>query len=308
MAETHAVTGAYGFSGKYITKILLEKGIKVRNITNSPNRENPFGENVETYSYNFDKPELLVKSLEGVKVLYNTYWVRFNHKGFKHSEAVDNSIILFDAAKKAGVERIVHTSITNPSEDSSYEYFSGKAILENELLKSGVPHSILRPAVLFGKEDILINNIIWTIRNMPLVAIFGDGNYKFQPIFVEDYAKLAIEEGKMTGNRTIDAIGPETFSYNEFVSQVCEILGKKRMRIHVSKNLGVFASKIIGKFVNDVVLTNDELSSLMDGLLSTESQPAGTTKLSEWIEKNKETAGKTYTSELARRIDRTKAY
>jgi NADH dehydrogenase len=306
--ELHAVTGAFGFSGKYITAKLLESNINVRTLTNSVNRQNPFGNKVEVVPFNFDKPNQLVESLKGVRVLYNTYWVRFNTKGFMHSEAVDNSIILFEAAKKAGVERIVHTSITNPSIDSEYEYFRGKAILENELLKSGVPHSILRPAVLFGKEDILINNIIWTIRALPVVAIFGDGKYKFQPIFVEDYAKLAIEEGKMTGNRTINAIGPETFSYNEIVKLICKILGKKRILMRVSKGFGVFASKIVGKLVGDVVLTNNELGSLMQGLLCTDSQPAGTTKLSEWIEKNKETAGKTYTSELARRTDRTKAY
>jgi NADH dehydrogenase len=306
--ETHAVTGAFGFSGKYITAKLLESGINVRTLTNSVNRQNPFGNKVEVVPFNFEKPDQLIESLKGVKVLYNTYWVRFNHSGFKHSEAVDNSIILFEAAKKAGVERIVHTSITNPSADSEYEYFRGKAILENELLKSGIPHSILRPAVLFGKEDILINNIIWTIRTLPVVAIFGDGKYKFQPIFVEDYAEMAIKEGQMTGNRTIDAIGPETFSYNEIVKLICKILGKKRILMHVSKSFGVFASKIVGKFVGDIVLTNDELGSLMDGMLCTESKPAGTTKLSDWIEANKETAGKTYTSELARRVDRTKAY
>jgi NADH dehydrogenase len=306
--ETCAVTGAFGFSGKYITAKLLENGINVRTLTSSAKRQNPFGDKVEVLPFNFDKPDQLVESLKGIKVLYNTYWVRFNHTGFKHSEAVDNSIILFEAAKKAGVERIVHTSITNPSVTSEYEYFRGKAILENELLKSGIPHSILRPAVIFGKEDILINNIIWTIRTLPVVAIFGDGKYKFQPIFVEDYAELAINEGKVTGNRTIDAIGPETLSYNEIVKLICKILGKKRILMHVSKGFGVFASKIVGKLVGDIVLTNDELGSLMQGLLCTDSHPAGTTKLSEWIENNKETAGKTYTSELARRVDRTKAY
>ena len=65
---------------------------------------------------------------------------------------------LFEAAKKQGIKRIVHISITNPSEDSPFEYFSGKAKIEKALIEFGISYA-LRPAVLFGKEDILINNI-----------------------------------------------------------------------------------------------------------------------------------------------------
>lgn len=155
----HAVTGAFGYSGKYITKLLLSENNEVISLTNSYKRPNPFGEKVKAFPFNFDKKEELLKSLTNVKVLYNTYWVRFNHKTFKHSEAVDNTLILFYAAKKAGVQKIVHVSITNPSKESKLEYFNGKAILEEALINSGISYSILRPTVIFGQEDILINNI-----------------------------------------------------------------------------------------------------------------------------------------------------
>ena len=156
--ELHVVTGAFGYSGKYIAARLLNEGHRVRTITNSPNRKNPFGGQVEAYPFNFDAPDKLVESLRGATVLYNTYWVRFNYKtDFKHALAVENTRKLFDAAKRAGVERIVHVSITNPSEDSPLEYFSGKAKLERALIEPGLSYAILRPTVLFGKEDVLVN-------------------------------------------------------------------------------------------------------------------------------------------------------
>ncbi len=174
----YAVTGAFGYSGKYITQRLLDFDNRVLNLTNSPMRNNPFGNRVKVHPFNFDKPELLVESLKGIDTVINTYWVRFNHKLFKHSEAVENTLILFDAAKRAGVSRFVHVSITNPSIDSDLEYFRGKAVLEKALIDSGMSYAILRPTVIFGKEDILINNIAWLLRKSPVFGLFGTGSYK----------------------------------------------------------------------------------------------------------------------------------
>jgi len=197
--EIHAVTGAFGYTGKYIATLLLERGVEVITLTNSPDRPNPFEGEVKAFPFNFHNPEALAQSLTGVKVLYNTYWVRFNHIEFTHNEAVDNTRILFHAAKNAGVERIVHISITNPDKDSPLEYFSGKAKLEEELMKSGLIYSVIRVAVLFGKEDILINNIAWTLRKFPLFGVFGDGEYRLEPLYVGDLAQIAVEQGGGAG-------------------------------------------------------------------------------------------------------------
>ena len=97
----HAVTGAFGYSGKYIAKRLLDKGHTVITLTNSPDRPSPFGSEVQAYPFNFDNPDQLAESLKGVSVLYNTYWVRFNHKTFTHADAVRNTITVFNAAKEA---------------------------------------------------------------------------------------------------------------------------------------------------------------------------------------------------------------
>ncbi len=304
----HAVTGAFGYSGKYIAKRLLDRGHKVSTLTNSPDRANPFAGRVKPYPLNFDNLEELTWSLRGVSVLYNTYWVRFNHRLFNHADAVRNTERLFEAAKEANVERIVHVSITNPSEESPLEYFSGKARLERALADSSLSHAILRPSVLFGKEDILINNIAWALRRLPVFGVFGSGEYRLQPIFVDDFAALAVEQGTKRENITIDAIGPETFTYRELVQIIGEIIGKRRPLISVSPLVGYLAGWILGKCVGDVMITREEIKGLMDDLLYVDSPPAGNTTLTGWMQEHADSLGRKYTSELARRKDKAEAY
>jgi NADH dehydrogenase len=306
--ELHVVTGAFGYSRKYIATRLLAEGCRVRTLTNSLHRPNPFGEQVEVHPFNFDQPDKLAKSLRGATVLYNTYWVRFNYTFFKHEDAVQNTLTLFRAAKEAGVERVVHISITNPSEESPLEYFSGKVRLEQALLESGLSYAILRPTVVFGREDILINNIAWTLRHLPLFGVFGDGNYRLQPIYVDDLAALAVEQGKKRENVIIDAIGPETFTYRDLARAIGEIIGVRRPILSVPPVLGYAAGWVIGKLVGDVMITWPEVKGLMGDLLCTDSPPAGTTRLIEWMRENRDRLGVRYASELARRRDRRRDY
>jgi uncharacterized protein YbjT (DUF2867 family) len=309
VAQTiHVVTGAYGFSGKYIAERLLAAGHQVRTLTNSFNRENPFHDRVTAYPYNFNEPDKLIESLRGASVLYNNYWVRFNHRNFSYAQAVENSLKLFDAAKQAGIKRIVHISITNPSLDSPFEYFSGKAKLEKAIMKSGMSYAILRPAVLFGKEDILINNIAWFLRRFPVFGVFGDGTYRLQPIFVDDLAELAVDQGGKTENVVIDAIGPETFTYRELVKEIGRAIGKCRPIMPVPPTKGYLLGKLVGFLHHDVTITYDEIRGLMVGLLCTNSLPMGKTKLSMWLNENAASVGLRYSNELKRRSDGVKPY
>jgi len=303
-----AVTGAFGYSGRYITQRLLEAGHGVRTLTNSLKRENPFGDRVRAFPFHFDQPSRLRDSLQGVDALINTYWVRFDHPRFTHGGAVTNTKILFQAAKEAGVSRIVHVSITNPDINSDLPYFQGKAELELALQKLGISYCILRPTVLFGKEDVLINNIAWSLRHFPLFGVFGAGDYKLQPIYVDDLAAAAVTKASETTNEIVNAIGPESFTYRELVETIKGTLGLKRLVVSVPPELGYWAGKLLGLFVRDVVITRQEIRGLMENRLYVEAPPLGATKLTDWIAERKETLGRHYTSEMARRVDRVSSY
>jgi NADH dehydrogenase len=304
----HAVTGAFGYSGKYIARRLLAEGRPVITLTNSTDRANEFGGRIPAYPFHFDRPDELARTLAGVEVLYNTYWVRFNHPLFRHADAVRNTLVLFEAAKRAGVRRIVHISITNPSEDSPLEYFSGKARLERALIESGLSYAILRPTVLFGKEDILINNIAWLLRRLPVFGVFGDGSYKLQPIYVDDLAALAVAQGAARENVIINAIGPETFTYRELVQTIGRLIGAPRPVIGVPPTLGYWVGRVVGALMGDVTITREEIAGLMANLLYVDAPPAGTTKLTDWVAAHADTVGRHYANELARRRDRRTPY
>lgn len=261
-----------------------------------------------TGAFGNSDPEKLTESLKGVSVLYNTYWVRFNHKTFTFASAVRNTITLFNCAKQAGVEQVVHLSVTNPSKQSHLEYFRRKATVEKALQESGISYSILRPAIFFGKENVLINNIAWVLRRFPVFGVFGDGNYRLQPIYVDDLAKLAVEQGQNRENTIIDAVGPETFTYKGLVQEIGKAIGKKRPIISIPPTIGYILGSIVGKVLGDVLITREEIEGVMAGLLYVDSPPVGETRLPDWMRENAESLGKHYTSELARRRDRLREY
>ncbi len=303
-----AVTGAFGYSGRYITQRLLTAGHEVITLTNSARRPNPFGAQVAAFLYHFDEPGKLCDALRGVQTLVNTYWVRFDHRLFTHGQAVANTRILFDAARAAGVRRIVHVSITNPDHASDLPYFRGKAELEATLQGLGVSYCILRPTVLFGKEDVLINNIAWSLRHLPVMGVFGSGDYKLQPIYVDDLAQAAAEQVGGERNEVLEAIGPETFTYRELVARIRSALGVRRPIVAVPPRLGYWACRLLGLLVGDVIITREEIRGMMENRLFVQAPPLGSTKLTEWIDRHKDTLGRHYTSELARRVDRVSAY
>jgi uncharacterized protein YbjT (DUF2867 family) len=304
-----AVTGAYGYSGQYIARRLLAQGHEIVTLTNSTRRPNPFAGKVKAHPFNFDDPAMLEATLRGIDVLVNTYWVRFDMPPlFTHAEAVRNVKVLFEAAKRAGVARIVHISITNPDRDSDLPYFSGKAEIEEHLKSTGLSHCILRPAVLFGKEDILINNIAWALRYLPVYGIFGDGRYRLQPIHVDDLAEAVVVQACERVNATMDAIGPETFRYRDMIEMIAEAIGVRPRIVSLPPALAYQAIRIVGWFVDDVVITREEIRGLMEERLYVDSSPLGTTKLSDWMRANRHRVGLKYTSEMARRRDRVSPY
>lgn len=304
-----AVTGAFGFSGKYIAQRLLALRHEVITLTNSPQRANPFGGSIKAFPYNFSEPHELEESLRGIDVLINTYWVRFdNSPHFTFAQALANSKALLDAAKRAGIRRVVHISITNPDRKSRLPYFRGKAELEAYLNQTGISYAILRPAVLFGKEDILINNIAWALRHLPVFGIYGDGRYRLQPIYVDDLAVAAIDRMTGAANETINAIGPETYSYREMVEMIAREIGSPALIVSMPPMLAYQAVRVLGRVTGDVINTRDEIRSLMQEKLYVRSPPLGTTKLSDWVRASREDIGRRYASELQRRLDRSSAY
>ena len=299
-AELNVVTGAFSYTGKYITQRLLSMGKRVRTLTGHPNRENPFGNEVSTSPFNFDNQSKLVKSLQGATTLYNTYWVRFPRGQVTFDKAVENTKRLIKAAEEAGIHRIVHISITNASEESAFHYFRGKGLIEKAIIHSKLSYAILRPTVIFGPEDILINNIAWLLRRFPIFVVFGSGGYRIQPVFVEDVAEMAVSAGHKDDNIVMDAVGPETYTFDELVRLIADKIHRRPRIVHLSPGLALFLGRLIGYTLGDVMITKDEIGGLMSNLLVSEGPATGQTRLSEWLSQNADSVGAKYASELER--------
>lgn len=299
------VTGAFGYIGRYITKLLLESGGLVRTITTHPGKTNPFGERVQAYPYHFEEPDMLIRCLEGAQVLFNTYWIRFEYDGRTFNNALQNTRLLFSCAKAAGIKRVVHISVTNASLDSTLPYYSGKAQQEQLLIDSGLSYAIIRPTLVFGIEDILVNNIAWLIRKFPVFPIFGDGKYRLQPIFAGDLAEIAVTQSKNGDDIILDAIGPEIFTFENFVGTIVSQIKPGVRLIKSPPWMGIFLGEVIGRYLRDVILTRDELDGLMEEMLTSTQSPNGRTAFTHWLSQNKDRIGIRYASELNRHFNWT---
>jgi NADH dehydrogenase len=297
-SQLDIVTGASGFSGRYITRRLLAMGRRVKTITGNPDRPNEFGDRVVAEPFNFDNPAALTESLRGADVLFNSYWIRFAHGDVNFDKAVQNSKTLIKAAADAGVRKFVHISIANPSIDSPLPYYHGKAVVEEAIRDSGMSYAILRPTVIFGDHGILINNIAWFLRHLPVFVVAGDGQYGIRPIFVEDLAELAVNLSQSEENCVIDAVGPESYTFTGLVEMLRQTIGTHTMIMKMPPALPLLAARGLGMLLGDVVLTSDEVIGLTSGLLASDQPSTGDTHLSAWVRENKDWLGKTYMSEL----------
>lgn len=295
-----AVTGAFSYSGKYITQRLLARGEEVITLTGHPNRPDPFDGKVKAFPLDFDEAGM-TESLRGADVLVNTYWVRFDKGENTQPRAVENTQKLVNAAVKAGVKRIVHISIANPSADSHLPYYWGKAANEKAVTESGLSYAILRPTVLVGGgQDVLINNIAFLLRRFPFFFIPGDGSYGIQPVHVEDLAELAVEAVYRKENYVIDAVGPDSYTFKELVQMVGESIGVKRLTISVPPRVALFAAQFLSLFLKDVLLTPEEVDGLSSNLLVSKEPARGKTVFKEWLKENQNIIGAKYASELER--------
>lgn len=296
-SELAIVTGAFGYTGGYVARRLIDRGFRVRTLTRRTDRRDA---SMEVAPLDFADPDGLRRSMRGASILYNTYWIRYARGEYTFDRAVENTGTLFEAAKEAGVGRIVHFSVSNPSHESKLPYFRAKAQVEEMLEGLGVSYAIIRPTLVFGDGDLLLNNMAWALRRFPVFFVYGRGNYPVQPVYIEDVAAQAVEAGSQSGNSVADAAGPDTFSYEELLRLLASALGVRARLMHAPPRVSLVLTQMAGLLKDDLALTSDEVAGLMEGLLTSKVPPTGTTRLRDWLEGNADGLGREYVSELRR--------
>jgi uncharacterized protein YbjT (DUF2867 family) len=291
------VTGAFSYSGAAISAELISRGHRVRTLTGHPGRA-PAGTEIDVRPLDFADEAGLTRSLQGAHTLYNTYWVRFSRGQVTHDLAVRNSRVLFTAAAQAAVRRIVHVSITHASLTSPDSYFRGKAEVEQALADSGVPHAIARPAVLFGGNGVLLNNIAWLLRRLPVFAIGGRGDYRLRPIHVDDLARLCADLGERADTVTVDAVGPESVAFAVLVSAIKSAVGSRAVTIRVPGALIAPLAAGLDLVLRDTLLTAGEYRAMAAGMADSDAPATGSVVLTDWIREHGRELGRHYANEL----------
>ena len=262
-----AVTGAFSYTGSVIARELLARDRSVRTLTRSPAPPgHALAGAVRVAPLDLDDEAGLVRALDGTEVLYNTFWIRFPRGGSTFEWAVAASARLFRAAAAAGVERIVHISVTRPS------------------------------LVFGGRQEILVNNIAWFVRRAPVFAV-PRRTCRVQPVHVDDVARIAIEE---TAPGVVDAVGPETFTYRGLVEQIGRAVGARARIVPLPEPAVVALSRAAGAALHDTVVTAEELGALTASLLTSDAPAKGTARFSEWLARQGDWLGCEYHSELDR--------
>jgi NADH dehydrogenase len=291
-----AVTGAFSYTGSVIARELLARGRAVRTLVRSPPPAgHPLAGLVRVAHLDLDDEAALVRALDGAEVLYNTFWIRFPRGGSTFEWAVMASARLFRAAAAAGVERIVHISVTNPSLASPYAYFRGKAAVDELVLAGPVPATVLRPSIVFGgRQEVLVNNIAWFLRHVPVFAV-PRRTSRVQPVHVDDVARIALEEVEPG---VVDAVGPETFTYRGMVERVAAAVGSRARIVPLPERAVAGLARASGVALRDTVVTGEEVGALSASLLTSDAPPRGTVRFSEWLAGQGDWLGREYHSEL----------
>jgi NADH dehydrogenase len=300
--ERVCVTGAFGYSGTHITRLLLDHGAQVHTLTNHPNTDFDRVAEVAVHPYAFDAPDTLEQALRGTTVLVNTYWIRYPYPGLGFARARDNCRALFAAAQRAGVQRIVHLSVTNADPESDLAYFRYKGRVEQDLAGIDCEHTIVRPSFVFGgDDDTLVNNLAWSLRRLPVFGVFGRGDFRLRPVHVQDLAETVAAALALPSGAVVNAVGPESLTYAEMVRTVARGIGCRRPILPTPVCAGYLAGRLVGALNHDTVFTWEEVTALTRGLMDADPPRAGTRTLQDYVRSHAERLGRTYHSERARR-------
>jgi len=295
------ITGASGFIGGAIAERLVDRA-EVRGLTSHP-AKNRFGDRVRSFAYDFDEPARMAQAFRGVDVFVNSYYVRFNYGGLTFETAVERTRALLAQAKAAGVRKIVHVSVSNADTASDLPYYANKGRIEQLIAASGIDYTILRPALVVGDGDILVNNIAYFLRRLPVFTIFGDGSYRAQPITVEAFAGLALEA--IDGDHreaTLAVAGPSDWTFLEMVRAIRGAVGSRASIVSAPAWVALAGLRVAGALLGDVVLTSDEVKGLTREYLYAQDPLRRGIGFGQWLDRPGVAAalGAKYESELAR--------
>jgi NADH dehydrogenase len=301
MGRRAVVTGPFSYIGSAVARELRRRGWTIHALTN---RRRPAGaDDITVAPLRFD-PEHLTRELERADALVSTYWIRLPHGGQDFGNAVANSRILIDAARRARVGRLVSVSVSNADAGSSLGYYRGKAHVDEAVRAAGLPCAIVRPTLVVGPADVLTSNIAWFLRRFPLFPVPDGGRYRVQPITLADTGRVIADAVEAPGDVEVDAAGPEILSFRDYVRTVARACGVRRLVVGAPAWLSLLALRLLAPLLHDVVLTREEIEGLAQEKLVSREAPRGTESVTDWLLAHGAGLGRRYVNDRDRHFGR----
>jgi uncharacterized protein YbjT (DUF2867 family) len=233
------ITGATGYIGRHLAARLAANGERPRCLVRNKRRAASIlpADKVELVEGDTTRPETLPAAVQGVDAIVHTAFITADRKqsvGNHYNETnVRGTANLVQAAKDAGVQRIIEVSGLGTKPDKPGSYMQGRYLAEKMVKESGLSWTIIQPSVLFGKDAPFIKGLTDLIRSAPVVPLIGGGSILFQPIYVEDVVTVIVkvlEDPSGTADKTYTIGGPEYHSFTQIIDELLHTMHKTRIK------------------------------------------------------------------------------
>jgi NADH dehydrogenase len=260
--------GGGGFVGRYVTQALLRQGARVRIAQRDPRRayflrtQSGLGQ-TQFIAADVRRPDTIARAMMGADAVVNLAGAL---TGDVDAVQAKGAGAVAEAAAAAGVAALVHLSAIGADANGDTAYARSNGEGEAAVRQHFPLATILRPSLVFGREDQFVNRFARMIQKLPVVPVVAPKT-RFQPVYVADVAAAAvaaIEDPERFGGRTFELGGPDVLSMAELIQQIASLLDRKIRTMELGTGTAGLLAALPG-----TPITRDQLRMLgRDNLVS----------------------------------------
>ncbi|MBN1890072.1 MAG: NAD(P)H-binding protein [Thermoflexales bacterium] len=262
------ITGSTGFVGQRVTAWLTAAGHQVCCLVRGAPKERRFppGASVHVVVGDVDDPPYLRAAMQDVETIIHlaALYVEDSQHTFE-SVNYQGTLNVIEAAREAGVKHLIYLSHTGADPNSAYAFWRSKGLAEDAIRTSRLDFTILRSSMLYGEHDEWTTNIGMVLKSVPLFfPVAGDGQARFQPLWVEDIVKCIEQclDNPSCSNKTLSVGGPEYFTLDQIIDIMASVLNVRRRKVYLRLPVATWLAKVMQRVMIRPLLTQTAIDRL----------------------------------------------